>query len=177
MPGVYGVPEQWPHVRALYQRAGFAHTGHTEVVYLARVEDLPHQAGPPVPGLTVRRSVGTNGTRLSAVLGGEVIGYIEVEMFESGERLSRRSGWADIGNLWVAGQHRRRGVATWLLGQAGDWLRLAQVSRLLDYAWLDGQDPTGQDYAAARAFLAASPFTELTRTQRGWSRDVRQAAR
>src|SRR5262249_15797425 len=25
--GVYGVPEQWPHVRALYERAGFAHTG------------------------------------------------------------------------------------------------------------------------------------------------------
>jgi GNAT superfamily N-acetyltransferase len=177
VPGVYGVPEQWPHVRALYQRAGFAHTGHTEVVYLARVEDLPHRAGPPVPGLTVRRSVGTNGTRLSAVLGEEVIGYIEVEIFESGERLSRHGGWADVGNLWVAGQHRRRGVATWLLGQAGDWLRLAQVSRLLDYAWLDGQDPTGQDYAAVRAFLAASPFTELTRTQRGWSRDVRPAGR
>ena len=177
VPGVYGVPEQWPHVRALYQRAGFSHTGHTEVVYLARVEDLPHQPGPPVPGLTVQRSVGTNGTRLSAVLGGEVIGYIEIEIFESGERLSRHGGWADVGNLWVAGQHRRRGVATWLLGQAGDWLRLAQVSRLLDYAWLDGRDPAGQDYAAARAFLAASPFTELTRTQRGWTREARPAGR
>jgi len=175
VPGVYGVPEQWPHVRALYQRAGFAHTGHTEVVYLARVEDLACPA-PPVAGLAVRRSVGTNGTRLSAVLGEEVIGYIEVEIFESGERLSRRGGWADIGNLWVAGQHRRRGVATWLLGQAGDWLRLAQVSRLLDYAWLDGQDPAGRDYAAARAFLAASPFTELTRTQRGWTRAGRDTA-
>jgi GNAT superfamily N-acetyltransferase len=173
VPGVYGVPEQWPHVRALYQRAGFSHTGHTEVVYLARVEDLPHPAGPPVAGLTVRRSVGTNGTRLSAVRAGEVIGYIEVEIFESGERLSRRGGWADIGNLWVTEQHRRRGVATWLLGQAGDWLRLAQVSRLLDYAWLEGQDPAGQNYADSRAFLADSPFTELTRTQRGWTRDTR----
>ncbi len=42
VPGVYGVPEQWPHIRALYERAGFAHTGHTEVVYLAKVKDLPH---------------------------------------------------------------------------------------------------------------------------------------
>jgi hypothetical protein len=42
--GVYGVPAQWPHVRALYQWAGFAHTGHTEIVYLARVEDLPRPA-------------------------------------------------------------------------------------------------------------------------------------
>src|ERR1700744_4570104 len=26
VPGVYGVPEQWPHVRALYEQAGFRHT-------------------------------------------------------------------------------------------------------------------------------------------------------
>ena len=59
VPGVYGVPEQWPHVAALYQRAGFAHTGHTEIVYLARVEDLPGPAGPPVAGLAVRRRSGS----------------------------------------------------------------------------------------------------------------------
>jgi hypothetical protein len=44
--GVYGVPEQWPHISALYQRAGFAHTGHTEIIYLARVGDL--ESGCPV---------------------------------------------------------------------------------------------------------------------------------
>ncbi len=175
-PGVYGVPEQWPHIRALYQRAGFSHTGHTEVVYLALVEDLPRPAGPPLAGLSVRRSVGMNGTRLSAVLDEEVIGFIEVEIFEEGERLSRHGGWADVGNLCVTEQHRRRGVATWLLGQAAEWLRLAEVSRLLDYVWLEGQDPAGQDYAGSRAFLAAAPFTELTRTQRGWTRDARPAA-
>jgi GNAT superfamily N-acetyltransferase len=170
VPGVYGVPEQWPHIRALYERAGFAHTGHTEVVYLAKVGDLPHPAGPILAGLSVRRSVGINGTRLSAVLGEEVIGYVEVEVIEEGERLSRHGGWADVGNLHVTRQHRRRGVATWLLGQAAGWLRLAQAERLLSYAWLEGQDPTGQDYTAYRAFLAASGFTELTRTRRGWIR-------
>jgi GNAT superfamily N-acetyltransferase len=170
VPGVYGVPEQWPHIHALYERAGFAHTGHTEVVYLATVEDLPHPAEPPIAGLSVRRSVGISGTRLSAILGAEVIGYIEVEVLEEGERLSRRGGWADVGNLRVAGQHRRRGVATWLLGQAAGWLRLAQAERLLGYAWLDSQDPTGQDYTAYRAFLAASGFLRLTRTKRGWTR-------
>ena len=82
----------------------------------------------------------------------------------------RHGGWADIGNLHVAGQHRRHGVATWLLGQAADWLRLAQAERLLSYAWLEGQDPTGQDYTAYRAFLAASGFLQLTRTKRGWTR-------
>ena len=52
VPGVYGVPEQWPHVAALYQRAGFTHTGHTEIVYLALVQDLPAPSGPPLEGLT-----------------------------------------------------------------------------------------------------------------------------
>jgi GNAT superfamily N-acetyltransferase len=173
--GVYGVPEQWPHISAIYQRAGFMHTGHTEIIYLARVGDLPRPAGVPVGGLSVRRSVGMNGTRLSAVLGGDVIGYIEVETFEEGERLSRHGGWADIGNLRVTEQYRRRGVASWLLGQAADWLRLAGVDRLLDYAWLDGTDPGGLDYAGYRAFLPAAGFQELTRTRRGWDRTPQKA--
>ncbi|HEY8044863.1 MAG TPA: GNAT family N-acetyltransferase [Streptosporangiaceae bacterium] len=169
VPGVFGVPEQWPHVRGLYRRAGFAPAGPTEVVYLARADELPHPPRPPLAGLATRRSVGMNGTRLSAVLDEQVAGYIEVDIFEGGERLPRHGGWADIGNLHVAPDYRRRGVATWLLAEAGSWLRLAQVSRLLDYAAL-GTDVDGQDYAGYRAFLAASGFTELTRTQRGWTR-------
>ena len=113
-----------------------------------------------------------NGTRLSAVLGDDVIGYIEVATLDEGERLSRHGGWADIGNLRVTGQYRRQRVATWLLGQAADWLQLAQVERLLDYAWLEGRDLMGCDYADSRAFLPAVGFRELTRNQLGWSRAV-----
>jgi GNAT superfamily N-acetyltransferase len=171
--GVYGVPEQWPHIRALYRQAGFNHTGHTEIVYLARVKDLPAAAKPPVAGLSVRRSVGTNGCRLSAVLGQDVIGYIEVDTMDEGERMSRRGGWADIGNLCVTQAYRRRGVGSWLFGQAADWLRLARVSRILDYAWLEGTDPGGQSYDDYRAFLPAVGFRELTRTACGWTRDPR----
>jgi GNAT superfamily N-acetyltransferase len=173
--GVYGVPEQWPHISALYQRAGFSHTGHTEIVYLARVGDLPRRAGVPVDGLSVRRSLGMNGTRLSAVLGPEVIGYIELETFETAERLPRNGGWADVGSLRVTDQYRRRGVASWLLGQAADWLGLAGADRLLDYAWLDGTDPGGLDYADYRTFLPAVGFQELTRTRRGWNRTPQKA--
>ena len=164
--GVFGVPGQWPHVRDLYRRAGFVPDRAPEAVYLARVDELPHPAGPPLAGLAPWRSVGMNGTRLSAVVGGQVVGYIEVDIFEDGERLPRHGGWADIGNLHVTPDYRRRGVATWLLGEAGGWLQLAHVTRLLDYASLE----TGPDDAGYRAFLAASGFTELTRTQRGWTR-------
>jgi len=162
--GVYGVPEQWPHIRALYRRAGFTHTGDTEIVYLARIGDLRRTAE-PVAGLALRRSVGINGTRLSAVLGTDVIGYIEVETLAAGERLPRHGGWADIGNLRVTEEYRRRGVATWLLGQAAEWLDLGQVARLLAYASLEGPGDAGH-----RAFLAGAGFRELTRTQRGWTR-------
>jgi GNAT superfamily N-acetyltransferase len=168
VPGVYGVPEQWPHIRALYERAGFLHKGHTEVVHLARLEDLPRPAGPPVEGLSVRRSVGMNGTRLSASLGEQVIGYIEVDTLQEGQRLTRHGGWADIGNLCVAENHRRRGIASWLLGHAAGWLQLAHVDRLLDYTSLD--DPTEPDKTGYRMFLAASGFAELTRTRRIWTR-------
>jgi len=170
VPGVYGVPEQWPHVSALYEQAGFVHDGHTEVVYLARIADLPRLASPPLAGLELRRTVGLNGTRLSAVLDGEIVGYIEVEIRTEGERLSRQAAWADVGNLHVREPFRRRKVATWLLGQAADWLELAHVDRLLDYSYLDGTDATGQTYGDDRAFLAALPFRVLSRTRRGWTR-------
>ncbi len=173
VPGVYGVPEQWPHIAALYRRAGFSHTGHTEVVYLAQVNDLPGADVPPLDGLTVRRSVGINGCRQSAVLGGEAIGYIETEILDTGERQARHGGWADVGNLHVLPGYRRRGVGSWLLGQAADWLRLAQVSRLLDYAWLEDADPTGQRDDDYRAFLPAVGFRELTRTARGWTKEIK----
>ena len=167
-PGVYGVPEQWPHVRAIYEQVGFVHEGHTEIIYLANVDELPRPPEPPIPGLTMRRSVGINGTRLAALLGEEVVGYIEVESREDGERLPRPGGWADIGNLHVVERYRRRGVGTWLMGQAAEWLKLARLERVLDYAW-----PKQHERCA---FLGKVGFRELTRTARGWSRAPRLAS-
>jgi ribosomal protein S18 acetylase RimI-like enzyme len=106
--------------------------------------------------------VGVNGTRLSACLGEEVVGYIEVDAnLTDGGRLAQLGGWADVGNLHVGEAYRRRGVATWLVGQAADWLRLARVERLLDYAWPEQED--------CLALLRRLGFRELTRTARGWS--------
>ena len=42
--------------------------------------------------------------------------------------------------------------------------------RLLTYAWLAGQDETGQNYEGYRSFISALGFLELTRTKRGWTR-------
>jgi len=97
------------------------------------------------------------------MLGDDELGLVEVDTnLEDAVRLSRRGGWADIGNLRVAEEHRRRGIGTWLLAQAAEWLRLADVGRLLAYAAPDDQDEL--------AFLESVGFRELTRTARGWER-------
>ena len=95
--------------------------------------------------------------------------------FEAKERLRRPRGLADVGNLRVTEPSRRRGVAPWRLGQAADWLRLADVDRLLDHAWLEGADPGELEAADYRAFLRADGFGELTRAKRGWTRTLQQA--
>jgi hypothetical protein len=58
---------------------------------------------------------------------------------------------------------RRRGIGTWLVGDAADWLRLASVERVLDCA-IAGDDDEHL------AFARRSGRRELTRADRGWSR-------
>lgn len=159
VPGVYGVPEQWPHVRAIYEKVGFRHLGPTEIVFVARVDELPRWPAPN-PGLRTQRTLGVNGTRIWAVLDDEAVGHIEVDT-NLGEvnRAAGTSSWADIGNLQVRESHRRLGVGSWLVAQAADWLRLGGVECLLDYA--------NSDEPECIAFLRRAGFRELTRTQRG----------
>jgi GNAT superfamily N-acetyltransferase len=160
-PGVYGVPACWPHVADVYRRVGFSATGQTEVVLLALVAELPGPEAPPIADLVLRRELGGNATLFTAVLGDEWIGAIEVRTdLSAGGALSRFAGWGDVRNLRVAEPYRRRGVATWLVAQAAEWLRLGGVERLLAECWDDQHD--------ALAFLKHVGWRELTRTQRGW---------
>lgn len=159
-PGVYGLPEQWPHVRAVLERAGFVPGERTEIVFLADAAAIPRPPA-PLPGLCVARTLGANGTRFTARVDGVEVGHIEVDtrIGEAG-RVARQHGLADVGNLYVAETHRRRGIAGWLLGQAANWLQLGHIDRLLDYA-----TPDQHDYLT---FLHHSGFIEFTRTSRGW---------
>lgn len=173
VPGVYGIPEQWPHVRSLLQDNGFGDgVLRTEVVHLLDVDDvdppdgsLPSGSIGSVEGVVLRRSVGINGVRFAAVLAesDERIGYVEVEALGTAERHSPGAGIADVGNLAVAEPWRRRGVATWLLRHAVAWLRLGGVSRVLMYT-ADGEE-------ALVGFARSAGFVEVTRTERGWRRE------
>ncbi len=162
----YGVSGAWPHIRELYIRSGFVCRGRVEIILATEVASLPTTTASPLDGLTVTRTVGATGVRFSAVLDGEAIGMIEVEMRTQSDGRLRQLGWADIGNLCVNEQHRRRGIASWLLGIAADWLRLGGIERLLTYAW--------PEQKGELAFVTLHGFSELVRTERGWIRERAQ---
>lgn len=163
-PGIFGVPEQWPHVRGIYERAGFGEPFRPELVFLARVDDLPRPGrAAPLPGLATVRSLGVNGTRIAAVCAGSTLVYVELDTnLDGAARTSRLGGWADVGNLHVDPAHRRRGLGTWLLAAAREWLELSGVTRLLDYA--------GEDEPEYAAFLQTNGFSLLTRVELGLTR-------
>ena len=91
-PGVYGVPDAWPHVARAFEEAGFEHIGPVETILIADVADLG--SGAVLDGVSVRRSVGVDGTRLTAVQDGHDIGYIELD---AGHRRAGSPGRAEPG--------------------------------------------------------------------------------
>jgi hypothetical protein len=168
-PAMAGIPEQWPHIRELLGRHGFVPGGRTETVLIADVADLPRPTDGPEPeDLVVHRSLGINGTRLTAVRSGEPIGYIELDTtLADGNRAAGSGGWADIGNLEAHRADPDDAVLHHLLVHAAQWLRLARTTRLLAYAG-------PEDEPARTAFLTRHGFAELTRTERVW-RPARQS--
>jgi GNAT superfamily N-acetyltransferase len=162
-PGVFGVPEQWPHVAGLYARAGFAGS-RRETVLIAATDRLAQGLPRPDLPLQLRRTLGINGTRFSAWDGDVVLGYLEIDtnLGEAG-RFSRGWGWADVGNLHIEESARRQGVATWLLAHAVDWLELGGIGRMLTYLGEEDGPPEA-------AFWASAGFATLTTTTRLWQR-------
>ncbi|MEA2232408.1 MAG: hypothetical protein QOD83_2224 [Solirubrobacteraceae bacterium] len=154
----------WPHVNAAYERAGFARCDdHAEIVLLADVDDLPRCSEAPIQGLTLKRLVGDHATRFVTTLGDRVAGMIELQTdLTIGGTLSRLAGWGDIWELHVAEDLRRRGIATWLVGHAADWLALARVQRLLHFCVTDEESEL--------AFALSTGWRELARVHRGWIR-------
>jgi GNAT superfamily N-acetyltransferase len=159
VPAIYGVPEQWPHIREIYERAGFKHDGRTEIVFVTAVSNVPRWR-PSLTGLNIRRTLGVNGTRIWVLAEDTVLGFIEVDTnLGEANRAAGIASWADIGNLQVVEGYRRQGIGSWLIAEAAGWLELAGISRLLDYA--------SPDDTACVAFLERVGFRELTRTIRG----------
>lgn len=153
-PAVYGLPDQWPHLRALLDRTGWVRVEDpvTEIVLVAATRDLHH---PDRADLTVRRSMGELGTVFTAYRGDTRVGALEIDTdLTPPERISRGGGWAD-----VCDAEGEPDVLRWLFGRVADWLRLGAIDRLLDYRY--PSEP-------GLPLLLECGFTELTRIERGW---------
>lgn len=90
------MPEQWPRVERLYRDSGFAcPPDAVEVVHLVDLTQVPDPGEPPLPGMVLRRSVGTSGTRLAAWLDHACLGYVEVDLPSPAERQARHGAPTD----------------------------------------------------------------------------------
>jgi GNAT superfamily N-acetyltransferase len=93
---------------------------------------VPDPTEEPVPGLTVRRTLGPWGTRFSAVAGGEEVGFCEIAPeLTRGGLLPALRGWAELQELWVLEGWRDRGIGGHLVRHAVAWLRLAGCDRIV----------------------------------------------
>ena len=158
----YGIPDAWPHVVRVLTAAGFdGRTAREEIQLAGRLDDVPEPGPAPVPGLVVRRVVGTFGARFDAVLDGEVVGFAEAQDDHTrGGSLSRLDGWADLAELHVAEHVRGRGIGTWLVQHLVEWLRLGGTTRFL--VALAGED------VALEPWFARFGWRRIGRIRRGW---------
>jgi GNAT superfamily N-acetyltransferase len=164
-PLAYGIHDAWPHLAMLARDAGFSDAdGRTEVQFVVAT-DLVAARAIPIEGLVLRRRLHVFGAAFTAMLGDREIGLLEIDDdFTRHGTMLRNDGWADISNVHVVEEFRRRGIATWLLGHSAAWLRMGGSRNLISYLT---EDELG---SAEQQWYVANGFEELNRTRRGWTR-------
>jgi GNAT superfamily N-acetyltransferase len=159
VPGLGGVPDAWPHVAALLRAAGMrADPALTERLYGGRLDGVPAPGEPPVAGLVVRRCVADLATRFAAELDERPAGAFDVA---SGIGAHLRN-WADAWSLHVEPALRGRGIGSWLVAHAVEWLRLAGCDRIVLSVTLE------DEAAGAGRFYERLGWRPLATVERGW---------
>jgi GNAT superfamily N-acetyltransferase len=161
-----GVPDAWPHIAEALAAAGYqCQGGRREATFGGWLAPIPAPGEPPLPGLSVERSLGRGQTRFTARLAGEAIGHCECAAdLTRGGALPALRGWAELGELAVADGWRGRGVGGWLVRHAAAWLRLGGCDRVVLSV------DAGDEAAGAGRFYQRLGWDALTRHRLGWAR-------
>lgn len=160
--GCYGIPDTLRHIRGLIAQAGFGDPTRTEVVLVARCDELVRHAR---DGLLTARTLGLLGARFTLRRDDHKLGYIEVcDQTSAMARSAVAARWADIGNLVIRDGGNRIATESMLLSTAADWLLLGGITRLVHY-WAKDVD-TPWDLAE----LQQLGFRRLVTNERGFQR-------
>ena len=166
IPVCAGVPETWTYMIELFNEAGyFPKSDHDEAIFGGVLDPVQPPSEPPIPDLVVLRKVGDSGTTFVADFDGNPLSVcVCCSDLDQGGRIPALAGWAELSELETREEWRNKGIGTWLVQHAVQWLVLGGKSRCaLSVSKLDERNGAGRFYQRFGWF----PFVRL---KRGWAR-------
>ena len=164
LPVCSGIPPQWPHLVALFKEAGYEpDPDSAEAIYGGRIDAIPLPGNAPIEGADVRRMMRDVSVGFVAYVGNEEIGhcYCDVDLSEGTARPAYRN-WAELGDMFVEEEWRSRGIGTWLVQHAVEWIRLAGCDRMKLSVIPEDED------RGAGHFYQRFGWQPFTRIHRSW---------
>ena len=165
VPVCNGLPHVWPHIGRLLEQFGYTRgTEVDETVYGGTLEGISSPGEAPVAGVSIHREMGKFGTRFVARLEGRDIAFVECDSDVAlGGQLPALSGWGELSEVETSKAMRNRGLGSWVMRHAVEWLRLAGCDRVVFSVDRDDEK------AGAGRFYRRFGWTPLVR-QNHWTR-------
>lgn len=132
-PAIAGIPHVWPHLLRLFNEGGYEVVPErAEAIYGGRLDAIPLPGEPPAMGITVERVFHNLGTAFVASVNGQHLGHcICIADLGRGDDRPALQMWAELSDMFVEEEWRSRGVGTWLVRHAVEWMRLAGCERII----------------------------------------------
>ncbi len=168
VPPCVGVPHVWPHIGRILEQFGYARGAEVdESVYGGILQGIPSPGEAPVAGVSIHRDLGKFRTRFVARLEGRDVAYVECNSdLTLGGQLPALSGWGELSEVETSKAMRSRGLGSWVMRHAVEWLRLAGCNRVVFSVDRDDEK------AGAGRFYRRFGWTPLVR-QNHWTRTAR----
>jgi GNAT superfamily N-acetyltransferase len=168
VPVCVGLPHVWPHIGLMLGQFGYSSNADVdESVYGGTLDGIPSPGEPPVEGASIHRDLGKFSTRFVARLEGRDVAYVEcVADLTQGGQLPALSGWGELSEVETSDAMRNRGLGSWVMRHAVEWLRLSRCSRIVLSVAIDDEE------AGAGRFYRRFGWAPLVR-QSHWTRNSR----